>query len=678
MATKRKSRRQVASESLEEAPFTQQVETAETSRMRIASRPRRQTRSRTANSASRSYSLCRQAQEPQPESETTHSTEQTRNASQRSLISASSSAIIAGPSATIVVSQTSALSSTPQCNQSEVSNVVEPQVLNQMSPYEDFSLTRLIQEAEQRVFRRKIFWIGNEPKSYSTVYAFFNSTVSFHEKPIEKVSFKCKLCSTKIHVVLGRSGNLLKHVETHTEALPWVLMYRNHLSHNKQLKLDKNTFHLIRFFVNSNVAIEALRDPDLREVLKVDIPDSRTFKRRILPRIKQILHDQLVDRLRAASVVSLIADIWSDKRARDFIAVCAVLHHSVFVREIIVIDVTRMEGNHSAENIKTAIENIINPFEFDKSKIQSIVTDEGSNFLRLFKQYVNENERVNLYLEPELPESSDDEDDENDENNERQNETRITFLDTDRFTIEEYSACRSIEFQQPLTISTERQTYMQNIDFNEAIEYRDQMEPIQRLEFEIGQMNIPRFSCAAHKMNIAVRMSIRRHNEILNMLTTLSKFAGKSHRSCQLARVFEEARCRLKTMNYTRWSSAYLMMLSFLKAHTRACFSDELPFPVSHAELEIYIQILLPIHKFSLTVQRSDCSIGHLLPLLWLLIHGSLERFVLNNEPKVFRDLLLEAIKKKFDYELKSNIYLAAAVLNVEYLERWATRIEIS
>ena len=154
----------------------------------------------------------------------------------------------------------------------------------------------------------------------------------------------------------------------------------------------------------------------------------------------------------------------------------------------------------------------------------------------------------------------------------------------------------------------------------------------------------------------------------------MSKFASKTHKSYKLAEVFEEAKCRLRTVNYTRWTSSFLMMLSFLKAFSRKCFTDAIQFPVNHSDLEIYVQILLPIHKFSLAVQCSSCSIGRVLPMLWLLIHGTLERFQLSNEPKVFRDLLLQAIKKKFDYELKSSVYLAAAVLNVDFLSMWAFR----
>ena len=48
-----------------------------------------------------------------------------------------------------------------------------------------------------------------------------------------------------------------------------------------------------------------------------------------------------------------------------------------------------MPGKHSAENCKLAIETIVNFFDFNKSKITAVVTDEGSNLLRLFKQLDN-------------------------------------------------------------------------------------------------------------------------------------------------------------------------------------------------------------------------------------------------------------------------------------------------
>lgn len=116
------------------------------------------------------------------------------------------------------------------------------------------------------------------------------------------------------------------------------------------------------------------------------------------------------------------------------------------------------------------------------------------------------------------------------------------------------------------------------------------------------------------------------------------------------------------------------MMLSFLRANSRGCFDENNPLPVSLKVLEIYTQILLSLHKFSLIVQRSTCCIGHVLPLIWNIVHGNLERFRLNDEPKELRDLLIAAIKKKFNYELRSEVYLVATFLNVETYKTWILR----
>ena len=41
-----------------------------------------------------------------------------------------------------------------------------------------------------------------------------------------------------------------------------------------------------------------------------------------------------------------------------------------FERKCLTIGMKRMPGSHNAENVKAVIENIINEFEFDKSKIK--------------------------------------------------------------------------------------------------------------------------------------------------------------------------------------------------------------------------------------------------------------------------------------------------------------------
>ena len=42
----------------------------------------------------------------------------------------------------------------------------------------------------------------------------------------------------------------------------------------------------------------------------------------------------------------------------------------MFHREILILGIEKIEGGHSAENIKKAVEMIVNKYKFDKSKIK--------------------------------------------------------------------------------------------------------------------------------------------------------------------------------------------------------------------------------------------------------------------------------------------------------------------
>ena len=48
-----------------------------------------------------------------------------------------------------------------------------------------------------------------------------------------------------------------------------------------------------------------------------------------------------------------------------------------------------MPGWHDAEHIEIAVQEIINRFNFDNSKLVGITTDEGSSMLKLFKHMLN-------------------------------------------------------------------------------------------------------------------------------------------------------------------------------------------------------------------------------------------------------------------------------------------------
>ena len=151
------------------------------------------------------------------------------------------------------------------------------------------------------------------------------------------------------------------------------------------VKLDTKTINLVKFFINNNIAIKALSDKYLRRCIGIKL-GRYSFQNRILPSMMDFVKKLICEKLQRAEYVHIIVDLWSSTSMADFLALAVSMIYSDFKRETIVIGMERMEGRHTAENIKIVIEKIINEYDFDKSKVASVISDEGKNIMRLFDQ----------------------------------------------------------------------------------------------------------------------------------------------------------------------------------------------------------------------------------------------------------------------------------------------------
>ena len=136
----------------------------------------------------------------------------------------------------------------------------------------------------------------------------------------------------------------------------------------------------------------------------------------ILKNMFSFLNNQISNKLIDAKFITLITDIWTNVQMTDFLALGAAIVNAFFDKELLIIGMVRMLEAHNAENIKKAIESILNNLDFNKAKISAIVTDEGSSLLRLFKQiedrfYID----VASFDEPEEQESGEEEKEEKDD-----------------------------------------------------------------------------------------------------------------------------------------------------------------------------------------------------------------------------------------------------------------------
>ena len=126
---------------------------------------------------------------------------------------------------------------------------------------------------------------------------------------------------------------------------------------------------LVKYFLTSNSAVKELENPFLRKLLNFSLPCPYTFTRRIIPKVKNSLILGLMDHLKRSQFICLIIDLRSNKSNEQFLAVAASMISNNFQKSIRVIGMIPTNGSSNAETIKACIEEIVNQFEFDKTKL---------------------------------------------------------------------------------------------------------------------------------------------------------------------------------------------------------------------------------------------------------------------------------------------------------------------
>lgn len=90
---------------------------------------------------------------------------------------------------------------------------------------------------------------------------------------------------------------------------------------------------------------------------------------------------------------------------------------------------------------------------------------------------------------------------------------------------------------------------------------------LNRLEIELGSSKLPRFSCANHKLNLAIKTAISKNNIMKIDIRKANSFIASVRKSHNLNRIFQNYNCRLRLDNATRWSSTFLSFETIQKAH---------------------------------------------------------------------------------------------------------------
>lgn len=119
------------------------------------------------------------------------------------------------------------------------------------------------------------------------------------------------------------------------------------------------------------------------------------------------------------------------------------------------------------------------------------------------------------------------------------------------------------------------------------------------------------------------------------------------------------------------------MLHTFHKAFVRNVFTPENKPPIELKDLEIYLQILYPVYQFSLIMQKDKSSIADVLPTL-IITKSKLNRMAVDGDFKLLCSYIIAALNYKFNYELNTNYYCVATLLNISKLHNWASRADCS
>ncbi|RNA33732.1 zinc finger BED domain-containing 4-like [Brachionus plicatilis] len=413
----------------------------------------------------------------------------------------------------------------------------------------------------------------------------------------------------------------------------------------------------IKWFVVSNSSFNNLKIPYLRNILDktLNIPSYYIFRSKLLPGVLDKLYFAIENKLKEAVSVSLVLDLWTNNFNIDFIAFAAMLSFKTMEKESLVIAMTPMPGRHTSANINKAFLKLLQRYNFNRKKIHGIVCDEGSSLVKHFSQIDFSIEEYDI--EKNTDEKNFDEPAFVDENIYQENEEAQM---TENYSDDDSTAEFDKVYNIPKMSSTDEDIIEIFQEFQE-LNYKYEISSNGK-EVELGVNKVPRFSCACHKANLAVRHAISLH-KIGDDLKKLNLVNSQIRKSIQLNKTFNKS----QATNATRWSSAFLMLELVKRAYDKELFNEEnedLTCPLSLKEVETYLQILRPAYRFSLTFQNSFSSISHLIPSL-KRIFFSWENMDLEPEFERLAILLVVCFKEKFKYELESEIYQAATVLNL-------------
>lgn len=509
------------------------------------------------------------------------------------------------------------------------------------------------------------------------------------------ITAQCQKCIPKSKYIKGRSNattNFLKHIKTkHPQELQNYLDYKKYkrsaniaqcrrtqttasscnepTAINKKKQLDlKSSFlgmgqkisqeqfdkRIVKFITNTMSALSIIENDSFIQLfdgLNIKVMSRKTAVRRISESCKTMLENIKIN-LEPVQYICTTADVWSCKK-RSFLGVtCHWINPVTYERRSAALACRRFSGTHSFDRIAELIDDIHSTFGLRSEKITATVTDNGSNFIKAFKEY-GVNIPCSVVLDALMP-------------------CEMEPAETDDNVTKDLEELADVLFTpnsiNPDTITTTGED-----------------------EQELSNIQLPRHQrCISHTINLIATTDLMksinkslamrsRHTNILNKCSQLWTKAGRP-KSAEIIK--EILGHHLSYPGITRWNSHYDSINQIL--------ADKEKLPTLYEKLSIkqyslkeneveylieFVKVLKPL-ALALDILQGDTNIyfGYAIPTIasMRIKVEKLKNLKLKYFATVVDDLLL-AISKRFEEYLtfKNKHAMLAAISNPAFKMRW-------
>ena len=414
---------------------------------------------------------------------------------------------------------------------------------------------------------------------------------------------------------------------------------------------------IINYIVDSMSPISTISRPSFVEMFDgfgVNVIHRTTALNRIYAMYNRTVVN-LKNSLSKVEYVCTTADIWSSKK-RSFMGVTCHWIDNTLNRHSAALACKRFGGIHSFDKIAEMLDEIHNTFGLDNKKIVATITDNGSNFVKAFKEYgINLNAAI-IRESASLNDANQDEPIESD------------IFETDKYDLED-----------------------QNEDFEipefEVIE-SDNVEPNKQKNCIILPKHI---RCASHTINLlattdynnALKQSLSlksRNTQVFNKCSNLWNKASRPKTAEIIKNILGHT---LSYPGVTRWNSTYTAVSKILTNRDKldvlceslmvSKFKDQ-----DILYLEEYIKIMKPIAETLDFLQGEINSFyGNLLPSI-VSLKTKLQKLQSLSDIKILAkplEVILSSIfrrfKQLFTLEAVSKDSIIAAVVCPRFKLRW-------